>query len=124
MRLRLSVAVGLCVGIALALFVAVPVAAQPANPKPQVEAKGKAAKVDRLDGTIRAVDQKAKAIVVRARGMTLERQVIYDDKTKFTFRNKPSSLDEVKDGRRVICLGHYDDKGHLIATRIDVRNTM
>jgi hypothetical protein len=48
--------------------------------------------------------------------------VIFTDKTLFTFRNKAGSLDQVKDGRHVICLGRYDDKNQLLATRIDVRD--
>jgi hypothetical protein len=97
---------------------------QSSGAKAQAEAKGKAAKQDRFDGTVRSVDAKAKMISVRVRGKTQERQVMYDDTTKFTYRNKPSSLEEVKDGRRVICVGHYDDKGQMMATRIDVRDTM
>lgn len=49
-------------------------------------------------------------------------QVVFSDKTKFTFRNKAASVDDVKDGRHVICLGRLNDKYQLIATRIDVRD--
>jgi hypothetical protein len=48
-------------------------------------------------------------------------QVIYNSKTKFSFRNAPSSLDEVKEGRSVICLGKLEGKTSLIATQVDVR---
>ena len=48
--------------------------------------------------------------------------MIFSDQTTFTFRNKASTIDELKDGRHVICLGKLNDKGELIATRIDVRD--
>jgi hypothetical protein len=61
-------------------------------------------------------------VTVRLRGKPDQRQVIYDDKTAFTFRNKPATLDEVKEGRRVIAVGKNNDKNQLIATRIDIRD--
>ena len=51
------------------------------------------------------MDAATKMITVRTRGKTEQRQVMYDDKTAFTFRNKPAKVEEVKEGRRVIVLG-------------------
>jgi len=48
--------------------------------------------------------------------------VVFSDATKFTYRNEPSSVELVKDGRRVICLGKFDDSGKFRAARIDVRD--
>jgi len=118
MRSRLSIAMGLFLMIMLTLFVVTPVDAQ------QKEGKGTTTKEDRLDGTVHMIDKDTKTVTVRLRGKTTQRQVVYNESTKFTYRNKPGSLDDVKDGRRVICLGKTNDKNQLIATRIDIRDTM
>ena len=117
MRRCLFIVMGLLLGSALTL----PVAASQAPPKEDAKAKA-AAKQDRLDGTVHMMDAKTKMITVRTRGKTEQRQVMYDDKTEFTFRNKPAKLEEVKEGRRVIVLGKTNDKNVLVATRIDVRD--
>jgi uncharacterized protein DUF5666 len=114
---RLFIAMGLIVGALLTLPVAAIVEAQGTKPKPA------APKQDRIDGTVRMMDKGTKTVTVRLRGKTNEQQVIYDDKTAFTYRNKPATLDDVKDGRRVIVLGKTNDKHQLVATRIDVRDT-
>jgi Cu/Ag efflux protein CusF len=115
MTRRLFVAMGLCLGIVLTLSV-MPAAGQ--------EKKGKAAapKSDRVEGNVSSIDKATKTATVRLRGKTNSVQVVFNDKTSFTFRNKPASIDELKDGRHVICLGKYNDKTQLIATRIDVRD--
>jgi hypothetical protein len=48
--------------------------------------------------------------------------VVFNAATKFTYRNEPSSVETLKEGRRVICLGMFDDSGQFQAIRIDVRN--
>jgi hypothetical protein len=118
MRRRL-LAIGLCLGVAVAAASVTPVVAQ--EKKPTATAK---VKEDRIDGTVKGVDKKTKTILVRLRGKGTSEDVIYDDATKFTFRNKAATLDDVKDERRVICLGKKNDKGQFAATRIDVRDKM
>jgi hypothetical protein len=83
--------------------------------------KKKVAKVkeDRVSGTVQMINKDTSTITVRSGN--LQRQVVYSADTKFTKVNKPGSLDEVKEGVRVICLGKYDEKVRLIATRVDVR---
>jgi hypothetical protein len=83
-----------------------------------------AAKLERVEGNVQMIDKAAKTVTVTLRGKTSQRQVVYSDSTKFTFRNKASSLDEVKEGRHVICLGKTNDKNQLVAARIDVRDKM
>ncbi len=34
---------------------------------------------------------------------------------------KHGTIDEIKGGTRLICLGKFDEKGRLLATRIDIR---
>ena len=110
MTRRLFVAMGLCLAIA---FSAMPAGAQEkkATPKP-----------DRVEGNVQSIDKATKTVTVRLRGKTNTVPVIFTDKTLFTFRNKAGSLDQVKDGRHVICLGKLNDKSELIASRIDVRD--
>ncbi len=109
MRMRLSVAMGLCLAIALTLS-AMPVAAQE--------------KPDRVEGRIQNIDKATSTVTVTLRGKTNTVEVIFNEKTVFTFRNKASTVDEVKTGRNVICLGKLNDKAQLMATQIDVRDEM
>jgi hypothetical protein len=109
MRHRLFVSMGFCLAIALTLA-AMPVAAQ--------EKK----KADRVEGNVQSIDKATMTVTVTLRGKGNTVPVVFSDKTVFTFRNKPSTIDELKDGRHVICLGKLDDKGQLMATRIDVRD--
>jgi hypothetical protein len=115
-RSTVAIALGACLAVTLFLI--------PASAAQDKEGKGGTAKEDRIDGTIQSLDKASKTIVVRLRGKGDTKQVVYDDSTKFTFRNKPGSIDDAKDGRRVICLGKYDDKAKLVATRVDVRDEM
>ncbi|MBI3666131.1 MAG: hypothetical protein HY236_07880 [Acidobacteria bacterium] len=108
MRRRFSFGLALFLGTLLTLSLGV-----------QASAKGKKAKESRFNGTVHSVDKNASLIVLR-RG-TDERQVVYNANTKFTYQNKDSSIDEVKEGRRVICLGDFNDKKQLVARQIDVR---
>lgn len=112
MRHYLFAALGFCLAITLTLS-AIPEAAQ--------EKEG--AKPDRVEGNVQSIDKATKTITVTHRGTTIKTvQVIYSDETAFTFRNKAGTIDQVKDGRHVICLGKLNDKSELIATRIDVRD--
>jgi hypothetical protein len=109
---RLFIAIGLFLGIVLTL---------PVLEATQKDTKTAAGRQDRIDGSVHMIDKTTKVVTVRLRGKPDSREVIYDDKTAFTFRNKPSTLDEVKEGRRVIVVGKFNDKTQLVATRIDVR---
>lgn len=115
MTSRRSVAMGLCLGLGLVVALVMPLGAQEKEPD-----KGKTA-LKRVEGTVQSVDKATKTLVVRLRGKTNTQAVVYNDKTMFTFRNKPGSLEDVKDGRNVICLGTPSDKDWL-AARIDVRD--
>ena len=110
---RLFIAMGLCLGVALAL---------PALEARQNDTKTAKPKQDRIDGIIQLLDKPTKTVTVRLRDKQQQQQVIYDEKTAFSFRNKPATFDEVKEGRRIIALGKINDKNQLIATRIDVRD--
>jgi hypothetical protein len=79
----------------------------------------KESKEDRLSGVIHMINKDTSTITIR-RG-NVQRQVVYNADTKYTYQNKPATIDEVKEGRRVICLGKFNDKTQLVATRVEVR---
>ena len=109
MKRSFSICMGLFFGFLLTLAVAT-----------QAKAQDKSkAKEDRLTGSIHMINKDTSTITIR-RG-NVQRQVVYNADTKITYRNKPGSMDDVKEGRRVICLGKFNDKTQLVATRIDVR---
>jgi len=78
-------------------------------------------KEDRVQGTVNLVNKDTKTIVVTSEAGKDQKQVVYDDSTKVTRDNKPATLEDVQNGRRVICLGKLNDKGQLVARAIEVR---
>jgi hypothetical protein len=101
-------------GIVLSLTLTSQSTAQEKEKKPAAKVKE-----DRLSGMVQMIDKNTSTITLRKGNIT--RSVVYNNDTKFTKRNKPGSLDEVKEGRRLICMGKFDEKTRLVATRIDVR---
>jgi hypothetical protein len=83
------------------------------------KAKMSSAKAARWHGTIVRSNKDDSTLTVRRQNV--ERKVHYDGSTKWTRLNKPADMSEFKDGADVICLGNYDEKGELHATRIDLR---
>lgn len=82
----------------------------------------KKAKENRVSGTVVRMNNDVKTITVRESHGAVERRVVYTDGTKFTKHNKTGgSIDDVKEGTRVICLGKFNDKSELQASRIDIR---
>jgi len=88
-------------------------------PKEKKEKKAAPMKEDRWSGTIIRSNKDASTLTV-GRG-NIEKTVVWNSDTKWTEGSKPAEMSAFKDGSRVICLGHYDDKGRLVATRIDLR---
>ena len=77
-------------------------------------------KEDRLTGTVHMIDKDTSTIIIRKGAV--QHKVVYNAETKFTIQNKPgASIDDVIVGRRAICLGTFNDKTYLLATRVDVR---
>jgi len=76
-----------------------------------------------LEGRIVRIDSERKAFEMRQSGATsVMWTVSWNDKTAFTFRNEASSLDDLKSGRRVICLGTFGETSKMEAKRVDVRD--
>ena len=110
--MRMKGSIALFAGLFLLLSLAVMASAQ--------DQKKTSTKQNRLSGTVHTVDKDASTIIIRKGAV--QRRVVYNAETKFTIQNKPGgSIDDVIVGRRVICLGTFNDKTRLVATRVDVR---
>ena len=113
-RKTLASLMALIFGIVLSLTLTTGASAQE-----EKKAEAKPKKEDRLSGTVQMMDKNTSTITLRKDSVT--RSVVYTTDTKFTKHNKPGSLDDVKEGRRLICLGKFDEKARLVARHIDVR---
>ena len=82
--------------------------------------KKHSAKEDRLSGTVHTIDKDTSSIIIRKGA--IQRRIVYNAETKFTIQNKPGSIDDVIVGRQVNCLGSFNDKSHLLATRVQIRS--
>src|SRR6058998_3234447 len=102
----------LCLVIAASLVLAAPLMAQ----ADEAKKPGKVPPI-RIEGTVVLISKDTSRITVQQHG-NVRRTVLYDEKTRFTFRNKPGSIDQLKEGIRVICLGKENDKKDYLATRI------
>jgi hypothetical protein len=77
---------------------------------------------DRLEGTIQSINKDTSTITLRqANKNNIVWQIVFNKDTKFTFRNEPATVAELKDGIRVICLGKFLDGTKMTAVRIDAR---
>ncbi len=78
--------------------------------------------LDRFDGTVMSINKDTSTITIRQTGKTATWAIVYNKDTAFTYRNAPSTIDEVKDGRRIIVLGTFEKGSNkMSASRIDVR---
>lgn len=116
---------GVMITLLLAFFFSLSVAGlafaqEQQQPAPEKAAKKKEA--DRIHGVVQSVNKETSTITVKQSRTGIMRQIVYSDATKWTKVNKPGgSLDEVKEGTDIICLGKFDPKGRLEASRIDIR---
>ena len=91
--------------------------------------KQKSVKEAPWEGMVVRSDKDEKTVTVRRRGSTTEKVIYYNSATRFTSQEhgskKVNTVDpsQVKDDDRVICLGHYDDKGEFHASLISKRLT-
>ena len=111
MLTRRSMFMAATVAFALSLSLAMQAGAAPNKPE-----------FDRVEGWVQMVDTEQSKISLRIRPNVV-RPVFYNDATIFTHRNEPSSFEGVQAEWRVICIGKFDEKGHLLAQRVDVRAT-
>ncbi len=76
--------------------------------------------LDRIEGTIQALNKEKSTLNVTQTSSKATFKVMYNEQTRFTMRNAPAKVDDLKDGLRVIVLGKYE-KDMLMAARIDIR---
>jgi cytochrome c-type biogenesis protein CcmE len=114
----------LSVAVLIAVFATVGLAAQATpKPTPKTTPKAAAAKETRLEGVIVRQSQADSTLTVHRRWTNNEeRTVVFNSATKWTKLNKPAEMSIFKDGQRIIVLGKLDDKGRIVATRIDLRS--
>ena len=105
-----------CLSILMGLFLGV-VLCMPNTAYAQKKAKP--AKQDRVSGVVQSISKDKNMVMVRIKGNTT-RTVLWDGNTNWTYDNNPGSLDQLKEGRRAICLGKFNDKAQLVATRIEL----
>jgi hypothetical protein len=110
--MRMKYLIAWFTGVFIMLTLAVIVSAQ--------DQKNVSTKEDRLSGTVHAIDKDTSSIVIR-KGAG-QRRAIYNAETKFTIQNKPGSIDDVIVGMQITCLGSFNDKSQLLATRVDIRS--
>ena len=78
---------------------------------------------DRFDGTIVSMNKDTSTITLRQTGQSATWQILCTKDTVFTYRNEPSTIEEVKDGRRAIILGSFPTGStKMTATRVDIRD--
>jgi hypothetical protein len=88
----------------------------------QVRPNYKESSMDKVEGMVVEIEKDKSIIRIRQATTTNALwDIVFNDQTKFTYRNSPSSFDEVKVNRRVICLGKIDGK-RLTAVRVDIRS--
>lgn len=100
-------------------FTTVGIAAQGAWAQEKKEKKAAAPKAERWSGVIQRSNKDASTLTVRKGN--IEKTVVYDASTTWTKGKDTALAADFKDGSRVIVLGKYDDKGRLLATRVDLR---
>ena len=108
----------------LALLVALAVLAAPpqgTSTSGKAAASQQAPKEDRLSGTIVRSSPDKSALTVKEHKSNIEHTVFYNATTKWTKEKGPADMKEFKDGSRVVCLGKFNEKGELTATRIDLQ---
>jgi hypothetical protein len=73
----------------------------------------------RYSGSIKILNKDTKTITLQHETTVLV--IKYTDQTKYTYRNQPGSIDDVKEGSPVIVLIDPAQKKDMVALRIDVR---
>jgi hypothetical protein len=112
MKRNRALAIALCLAIVLLMGIIGPVAAQT---QPETSASKD---IVRYEGTVTLVNKAASTVTLQVKSDTM--RVKYTDKTKFTYKSKPATPDDLQEGRRVIVLIDRNEKD-MVATRMDVR---
>ncbi len=114
MRRWLTICAAVFFGLLLSLALASPANAQDKN---------KAKKEDRLSGVVHMINKDTSTITIRKGNV--RRDVVYNSDTKFVKGKspyKPASLEEIAEGKNLVCVGRFDDKTRLVASTIRIRD--
>jgi hypothetical protein len=107
MRVRFSGIVGLSFAALLGLVLAF-----------NIVAADKPMKMANLQGKVQMMNKDTSTITVEQKG-GLRRQVLYSSDTKFATgsskKNKPGSIEQVRENNFINCSGTYNDKSQLMA---------
>jgi hypothetical protein len=77
--------------------------------------------LDRIEGRVQSINKDASTINLLQRGSTSAVwKVSFNDKTKYSVRNEPAKLEDLKEGSRVIVLGKFANET-MTAARIEIR---
>jgi hypothetical protein len=107
----------LAMGIALGLFAAPALTAPTQGTTASKKESGEA----RVSGTIARSSPDKSTLTVKEHKSNIEKTVIYNSSTKWTKGKEAVDMKQFKDGSRVVCVGHLDEKGELTATRCDLQ---
>ncbi|HTM90484.1 MAG TPA: hypothetical protein VL155_19920 [Terriglobales bacterium] len=114
-------------GLAIALSISVFPRVNPSQSAPQQGMKKSASKEARWEGIVIRHDANGQTFTVRKRGTEDDKVIHYDSSTEFVSqahgskKANPIDAGDIKDNDRVICLGHFDDKGKFEARVISKR---
>ncbi len=75
---------------------------------------------DRVSGKVLRLNPEKSMLVVQLTKSKIERTVFYNATTKWTKAGKPIDMKEIKDNSNVVCLGKFDEKKELTATRCEL----
>ena len=76
--------------------------------------------LDRIEGRITDVGKDMTLTVSQSGTTKATWKISYTDKTAITMRNAPGKTGDLKEGKRIIALGKFDNNV-LAASRIDIR---
>jgi hypothetical protein len=78
--------------------------------------------LEKFDGRIMSINKDTSTITIQQTGKSATWQIVYTKDTTYTYRNQPGSINDVKEGLRIIVLGTFDKGSNkMTATRIDLR---
>ncbi len=78
--------------------------------------------LDKFDGRIMSVNKDTSTITIQQTGKSATWHIVYNKDTIYTYRNQPGTIDDVKEGRRIIVLGTFEKGSNkMTASRIDIR---
>ena len=80
-----------------------------------------AGKEDRVSGTIARSTPEKSILTIKEHNSNIERTVIYNASTRWTEDKKPVDMKLFKDGSSVVCVGKFDEKRVLTATRCELQ---